>query len=310
MRKLVAVLSMTLLAAVGGAAWMWRELHAERARNDELTARLELLTAPLAVAPHNSPPTASQFAPVSGPVITQTATTESPTAQRGSADEWAAHERRLLADDRYRAAWIDQQRLNYSPQRDNLIRLLGFTPEQADAVIGVMIERELAWQQDTPNTPEKVATDEAAYQDALRNLVGEDQRQRLEHYQESRPIRMQVNQLRVQLTGDDALREAQIEPLIAALYRERAQVKQELEEFRETLRAQTPDPGLWLKFAELQTELMKTMHQRMHDAADSILSRTQLDALDQMLKRELERQEADLRMQRLQSKLSAGADSK
>jgi hypothetical protein len=306
MRTLVAVLSMTLLAALSASAWMWRELRAERARNEELVAQLELpkAAASSGASLSSPPPTEPQPAPAtaSATVTAQAATSERPVVH-GTAEESENYQRRLLGDPRYRAAWSEQQRLNYSLRRENLIRLLGFTTEQADAVIGVMIERQIAWMQKTPNTSEEVAADETAYQDALRELIGEDQRQRLEHYMESRASRMQVDRLRTHLTGDDALREAQIEPLIAALHVERAQLTQELEQYKTTLRAKNTD-DIWPVFSERQTELTRAMHQRMQAAAGGILSPAQLDTFVQMLNRELEQHEAQQRMQRLQSKLS------
>ena len=46
---------------------------------------------------------------------------------------------------------------------------------------------------------------------------------------------MQVDRFRTQLTGADMLRDDQVEPLIAALHVEHAQMQQELQEYRETL---------------------------------------------------------------------------
>ena len=46
-----------------------------------------------------------------------------------------AYQRRMLQQPKYREAWRAQQRLRYARRRENVIRLLGFTPEEADAVI-------------------------------------------------------------------------------------------------------------------------------------------------------------------------------
>ncbi len=52
---------------------------------------------------------------------------------------------------------------------------------------------------------------------------------------------------------------------------------------------------------------MKAAHGRMHSAASGILSSAQLEKLDAMLKRDLERHEAQQRMSRIQSKLDSPA---
>ena len=52
----------------------------------------------------------------------------------------------MMRDPRYREVQREQGRLALAPRRANLIRLLGMTPAQADAVIDLQIER--AWQRD------------------------------------------------------------------------------------------------------------------------------------------------------------------
>ena len=94
-----------------------------------------------------------------------------------------------------------------------------------------------------------------------------------------------------------------MEPLIAALHGEQAKMQKEMEEYRETLSGESDAMASSRQLAERQTELMKAAHGRMHSAASGILSSAQLEKLDAMLKRDLERLEAQQRMSRIQSKM-------
>jgi hypothetical protein len=120
---------------------------------------------------------------------------------------------------------------------------------------------------------------------------------------ESRQSRMQVDRFRTQLTGGDMLRDDQVEPLIAALHVEQAQMQKEMQEYRDADVVKIGASESQLQYAERQAELMKAAHGRMRSAASGILSNSQLDMLDAMLKRDRERLEAQQRMSRIQSKL-------
>jgi hypothetical protein len=310
MRTIVGVLALSLLAAAGTSAWLWTEWHAERELNAQLTARLEQLAA----APRNETVPAAMPAQsgAASPVPTaslpaQAPATEGPVRVVGTQEDWDAQRRRLFDDPRYRDAWREQQRLAYGRRRDNLIRLLGFTPEQADAVIDLTVERELAMSQKEPAPPDGEA--EEAFQDKLRALLGEQQRARLEGYMESRASRMQVDQMRSQFAGADALRDDQIEPLIAALHVEHAQARKALDEYRESLRTTGDGGNFSQRYREREILEMEAMHRRMHDSAAAVLSPTQLELLDAVLKRQLERHQTELRLNRLKRKVAVQAES-
>ena len=64
----------------------------------------------------------------------------------GTQEDWDAYRRRMMRDPRYREVQREQGRLTLAQRRANLIRLVGLTPAQADAVIDLQIERE--WQRD------------------------------------------------------------------------------------------------------------------------------------------------------------------
>src|SRR4029077_16533544 len=103
--------------------------------------------------------------------------------------------------------------------------------------------------------------------------------------------------------GADTLRDDQVEPLIAALHVERAEMQRELSEYRDAV--DWEDAQSSQEFAERQIEMLKATHERMHSAASSILSGSQLRRLDALLKREVDQQEALQRMTRVESKLAS-----
>jgi hypothetical protein len=314
MRKSEVLLTLAFIGSASASFWLWNELKTERARNAELDASIAAhradavaVTEPAAPAQQATPLPLPVLAPV--PVLTEAATARPSNVVQGTEQEWMAYQRRLMQDPKYREAWRQQERLKYSPRRENLIRLLGLSPEQADAVIDVSVDRSLAWVEHPrgEESREQMKTREDAEdredQAKLGALLGESKRVQLQAYMESRGTRMQVDRFRTQMTGADAIRDDQVEPLIAALHVEQAQMRKDLEEYRDSLDWQADPKATSREFGERQIEQLKATHRRMHASAATILSGSQLDRLDALLKNELERREAEARMSRVQAKL-------
>ena len=320
MQKSTILLLIMALASAGVSAGLWMQLRAERAHNADLTERLKVAAATPVAAPQpitNLPAEPPAVIPpaVASAIPASTSAPAEPAAakfERRAQEDWRARQRRLMDDPKYREAFREQERLRLATRRENFIRLLGFSPEQADAVIDLSIERQMAMQdrtlvvtsEDGPRQQkERLEAEERAYQAKLRDLLGEEKSAQLQSYMESRQTRMQVDRFRIQLTGNDLLRDDQVEPLIAALHGEQSKMQQEMQEYRETLSGESDAMASSRQLAERQTELMKAAHGRMHSAASGILSSAQLEKLDAMLKRDLERLEAQQRMSRIQSKI-------
>lgn len=319
MQKSTVFLLVVALASAGVSAGLWMQLRAERTLNAELGERLAAATAtPVTPAPVTTAPAAPS------PSITPVVATDTPapiaTAEPaiakpprvGGPEDWQTRQRRLMSDPKFREAFREQERLRLATRRENFVRLLGFTPEQADAVIDLSIERQMDSQRRMPSgemTAEEILrrndsmeADEREHEAKLRNLLGDTKAAQLETYMESRQTRMQVDRFRMQLGGADPLREDQVEPLIAALHTEQAKMQEDLQAHRETANSASDPVASQRQFAERQAEAMKAAHKRMHSAAAPILSSAQLEKLDAMLKRDLERHEAQQRMSRIQSK--------
>jgi hypothetical protein len=309
MRMSTVLLLVAALAGAGVSTAFWLELRAERTLNADLNARLEAAAATrIDARPAKTPPqvltSAASVVPASA--ATPIEPIPQPKVAQESQVDWQSYQRRLMKDPKYREAWREEQRLQLAQRRENYLKLLGFTPEQADAVIDLAIDRQMNWPGGI--SKERGEEERRAYQDKLREVLGEEKYTRLETYMDSRQSRMQVDRFRTQLAAGDALRDDQVEPLISALYVEQSQMQEDLQQYRETLGVETDQAAALRELSDRETELLKAAHGRMRSAASAILSSSQLDKFDAMLKREFERREAQQRMARIRSKIDPPSD--
>lgn len=315
MRRALYILAVTACGLAAASIYLWRELSQERALNTELRARLDEGPPPFAMSPAetNAPALAESQATANSVPATPSAaaTTDVPppvSKRAGRKEDWQQDQRRALQDPRYRQAWREQSRLTYALRRDNIMRLVGLTQQEADAVIDLQIDRELALIENPNSLDQKrYEVTEVAHQADLRKLLGEEKAARLEAYMESRGSRMQVDQFRNQLSGADMLRDDQVEPLIAAMHVENSQLRRDLEEYRQSQDWNNMSDDQRREFEERRAELTKDAHARMHDAASPILSSSQLQKFDAMLARDRDRRAAKQRMEGLQAKMGGTA---
>src|SRR4026209_1318230 len=108
MNKSTLSLSVALLASVGSAAWLWNALGTERARNADLSARLERQSVELRQVSEVSASAARQSAaapvvamPVSSSGATVAAPASTSNAAPGTQEDWDATQRRLLRNPKY-----------------------------------------------------------------------------------------------------------------------------------------------------------------------------------------------------------------
>lgn len=307
MRRTEIALSLALVTSIGVSVYSWQELRLERERHAEVATQPRAVAAApgalrtseaVAVAPASAEEAVTQVAP---PAANSSA--QKPSTKVVAPEDEGQALRRMLQDPRYRAAWREELRLNYGLRRENIIRLVGLTPEQADAVIDLQIDRLLAQIEDPRVLNENYQAFERAHQAKLAELLGQEKSARLQEYDESRASRAQVYQFRDVLGGPDMLREDQLESLIAALHPENAALKRQLQESERTAMWSSNAVDGWREHAERRAELEKEAHARMHDAAAPILSSSQLEKFDAMLKRDREQWAAEERVRGLQSKL-------
>ena len=146
MRTSTLLLSTALVASLASCAWLWLQWREAQALNGELHARL----AQPAERAETDPASALAAVPMEMPNGVETtssgganSTTAPPARATFASEDDAEFQRRLLRDPGYREAWKLQARITYSPRRENLVRLMGLSPDQADAVLDLQIEQEL-----------------------------------------------------------------------------------------------------------------------------------------------------------------------
>lgn len=307
MRTPVIVLSVAFVASSASALWLWRELRAERALNAELSAstRPQRSAHAVVAAPPRVPaPTVPSPAPAVVSAVSEQASGTTPRQVQGTEADWQAYQRRLMSDPKYREAWKAQQRLNYAPRRANLVRVVGLTDEQAEAIVELTVDLESRWQERVGEISNAdFEREQRALDENLQAMLGDTQYARYQGYMETRASRMQVDRLRTQLDGANSLRDDQVEPLISALHAEQAQMKSDIQEYRQSLDWDGDVAQTWRQFYERQAEIVKAAHGRMHTSASAILSPAQLHSLDTMLQRDLARLEAEAKVNRVRSKI-------
>ena len=187
----------------------------------------------------------------------------------------------------------------------------------ADQLIDLLVDRELRYlDKPHPNPPNEqelrvrqLDREEAerAEDAELAALLGEAKVAKWKEYQASLPIRHRVYQLRATLSASaEPLREDQIERLISAIYAEQKQLKEEIADYTATLTFSGGMEGQsHSRRNERYSERAAVANERIRARAASILSQPQLASLDDMLQRQLEMQDAQFRMQRAQSEMSA-----
>ena len=311
--NILGALAFVLCSAL--SVWLWHRVREERALNAQLVAQMSSMSVspantdlPEAAMRTSTPPEAAA-ADAIPPAL------EDPSrSERDDTEDLYADERRRLRDPKYRGLWRERERLNLAFKRDNFIRLLGLTAAQANAVIDLAIDRQMAWI-DRPPVPDPMtdefrqasaqmdAESERIYQEGLRKLLDEQKRTQLQEYEESQQTRLNINHFRAQLTGADLLRDDQVEPLIAAVHEEEARMQREMQAYRDTLDWTGDTTATLQQLYDRELELMKAANGRMRTAVAPILSPSQLARFTDMLERKLANTAADQGLQQLQSKL-------
>jgi hypothetical protein len=319
MRRITLLLSISLGATAALALGLWNELREERVRTAALSEQLAARHDVAIPAPAPAPPvSAPAVTPVAvSPAAAAPAVNQTPNRVSGTQQEWQEVHRRLLRDPKYRAASADKMRLQYAKMREDAISLLGFTPAEADAVIDMLVERQMRSREQPDNSvvdssPEglrqlKAANEagELAWRQQIRERIGAQKQESWQRYTDSLGSRSRVDQLRVQLTGADALRDDQIEPLVSALHAERSKMREEIEQAQESMPWQSDNVEAQAQYHQRKIDAMRAAHERIHDAASAILASRQLDRLDALLRVELERQETLQRLANAARKVEA-----
>jgi hypothetical protein len=333
MRKLSTAVILATIVLATATVYFWRDRNEQRARADGLQLRVATLeavatrdtaTAPAHTNQSNTDQTASRATATSAAVAATAPATKATTAnsQKGpdTAEDWLAFERRTLAIPEYREARKAQRKRELARLRDEGIRIVGVTPEQADRIVDEMIEREFDWsgrpnprnaeefQQRQRDIEENKRNEEAA----LRELLGDAKASQWNEYLASQPSRSEVRQLRDALSqSSDPLRDDQVEPLVSALHTGRTQLAKEMEDYRKLRSAEDLSPqAANLLYTQHYAERMPAANKRASKEAASILSQWQLAKFDAMRARQLEIWKAAQRLREAQTAATAPSVAK
>ena len=305
--------SSVLLAAVGvlcaaSAAWSWWQLRAERQRVATLEQQLASMPATPQSAVLPVPAALASSAPAPAPTAAPASPADPEAARekevRNMIRASQVREREMMKEPDYRKARVDEMRRRLAPLRADAIRVAGLTPEQADRLVELQVERTLHYwevvqepgQQPTQAEQAEMARFSENQQAELRALLGTEKYERWNLYQASAEERAEVSQFRASLTGTEPLNDRQADALAEAMYAERQRRTQEYEEYVKSAGitdrniVSPQDRQRWL-------DLEKQANQRILDAVAGTLSPAQLASLDESRATRLVPVENALRMQ-------------
>jgi hypothetical protein len=324
MRKLSTAVALAMIILATAAAHFLLDRNEQRARADALQRRVAELEAAATRDTSDSPGQPNQSKTEGGTLtvaatpaaISATAPPTTTTTAKGpqpsdGAEDWLAFERRTLAIPEYRDARKTQRKRELGRLRDEGVRIVGVTPEQADRIIDEMIERELDWSgRPNPRNDEELQQRHREIEEskrneeaALRALLGDAKASQWNEYLASQPSRSEVRQLRDALSeSSDPLRDDQVEPLISALHTGRTQLAKEMEDYRALRTADAASPQTAnLLYTQHYAERMAAANKRASKEAASILSQQQLAKFDAMRARQLEIWKASQRLREAQT---------
>lgn len=242
-----SVLGLLIAAGAFGASTIYLavQLQDERAQADLVAEQTRALNARIAQlekaqaeldalkldADGLEPGDAPQSAGASGPApAIPDATVAQESAERGPFAGGPPPERSAAMQKMLRA----QMRANFKRLNSDIGARLGLSPEDANRLIDLMIDQQMAGMQGRlrgqNSTPQQRAADAQVQQEKHRAevsaLIGADKMAAYDAYQESMPARAEVEALSRQLEGNDAeaLTEDQRNRMVAALAEERKRV--------------------------------------------------------------------------------------
>jgi hypothetical protein len=313
MRKSTIVLLIALAASVGSACWLWGRLARER---DEAAALQTRLTALERVSE-----TAAEIAPAVAParqeehpaarstkVVAELPPTSSPATTHS---DYMGRQRQLMKNPEYRKALRDQQRQYIEFSFRDLPAVLNLTPEKAAALFDLMAEQsvdsmELQWQQSASKSDgralQRAAEGQRRKYDAeTERLLGSSNMIRLQEFRETLGSRTEVNVLRNELSGGaEALREDQYGPMLDIVFAEEQRMNRELQD----LYASNPLAG-GRSHDSVRTDLAVAANRRIVESARSILTQSQLAAVENLYRRQQIQMESQNTMTRLQVEAAA-----
>jgi hypothetical protein len=232
----------------------------------------------------------------------------SPDGKVGLADDGY----RLYQNESFREAQRKIRKLELMEGHIDMTKVMGISRETADRLLALLVDQEMRYFVAPRPNPRNDAELQARMleterlrteQDAeIAGIIGEFNVERWHRYQASLPVRHQVRELRLEMADSGSpLREDQVEPLVEIISSERQRTNDRLAEFQAGLvwsEGMETKSGRYLNAR--QAELDREADDRIRVAAGRILSRDQLEALIDKMRRD-----RDLRAARLEARRAA-----
>ena len=231
-------------------------------------------------------------------------------------------QRKLLEDPEYRDAWKRQQKIMMPRMYPDLSKAMQLDEQQTEQLLDVLAEQQLRNMTNRPPFVPGEAPDEAAMRDwqaqqqrlqsdnqaELAAVLGDAKAQQWKNYQSTLAARSQIRELRSTLEHAGLpLPAEQTENLVAAIAAEQQKSLADRQTNRNVFAASVTTGNRAAMF-ERQVDLTREQQQRIRTAAEPYLSPQQMDYLERMHANQLEMQQINLKMMRVQAEAEARGD--
>lgn len=199
-----------------------------------------------------------------------------------------------------------QQKVVVGQMYGGLARYLTLSPEMKERLDQLLLERQMALAEQgvammSGSEEERRQAAEAAkalkeeYDQSIRDLLGSQDYEVLQQYEQSLAEQTSVSMFKGTLSGDDALSEQQEADLVAALYQARQELPKDSLFNRQPQEAQDPSQLTQERVAEALKQ-MEVLQQRYAEQASSVLTPAQLERFRQWQQQMAAMQRAGLNM--------------
>lgn len=198
-----------------------------------------------------------------------------------------------------------QQKLAVNQMYASLPRYLSLPAETKEKLQELLLERQLALaetglammngsEEERKKAAEDSKTAKAEYDQAIKELLGDQDYEVFKLYEESVPEQTHVTMFKNSLTGDESLSEQQENDLVAAMYQARKELPKDSLLNQQN---QSADPSqLTQEHVEESLKQMERLQQRYAEGAAEILSASQLEKFKQWQEQMAAMQRAGLSM--------------
>jgi len=230
-------------------------------------------------------------------------------------------QRKMLQDPEYRSLMREQHKLGMRRMYADMEMMMGLSKEEADKIRDLLAEQQIRSMEHPPafmstnsGKPDQAAIREQQryYQEVQRKNEAEiraalgSKYSEWQDYQKSMGARSQVMRLRESLSlSDEPLRQDQLKPLVQAIAREQEQLHAQPRTGGWAAYGRGPDMNAQVQMQEEWLARTTQSHERIRNAASSLLTSAQMAQLEQQ--QELERRQLELSVRQMRARAAEAA---